>query len=67
MKNRFNDLSLEEMVQKRSEFVREYRDMRFKKVLGHIESTASLRTLRRNIARLNTKIHLIKKREQENV
>ena len=57
MKNRFNDLSYDEMIVKRDELKEQYRKLRFDKVVGHIESPIEIRTIRRSIARLNYKIH----------
>ena len=57
MKDSFNDLTYEELLNRREELKKKYMDGRFSKVLGHVESPIELRTLRRNIARLNTLIH----------
>jgi large subunit ribosomal protein L29 len=57
MKDSFNDLTYEELLNKREELKKKDMDSRFSKVLGHVESPIELRTLRRNIARLNTIIH----------
>ena len=57
MKDSFNDLTYEELLNKREELKKKYMDSRFNKVLGHVESPIELRTLRRNIAKLNTLIH----------
>ena len=34
-------------------------DMRFKKAVGQLESTAALRTIRRDIARMKTVLHFV--------
>ena len=57
MKNSFNDFTYEELLNKREELKKKHMDLRFNKVLGHIESPIEIRTVRRKIARLNTLIH----------
>jgi large subunit ribosomal protein L29 len=57
MKNSFNDLTYEELLNKREELKKKHMDKRFSKVLGHVESPIEIRTVRRQIARLNTIIH----------
>lgn len=57
MKDSFNDLTYEELLNKREELKKNHMDKRFSKVLGHVESPIELRIVRRQIARLNTIIH----------
>ena len=57
MKNSFKDLTYDELITKREELKKRALDMRFEKVLGHVEDPLEKRTLRRHIARLNTIIH----------
>ena len=57
MKDKFNDLTYEELVTKQRDLSKQYRDLRFDKVLAHVDNPLQLRTLRRKIARLNTIIH----------
>lgn len=57
MKDKFNDLSYEELQTKHRELAKQYRDLRFDKVLAHVDNPLLLRTLRRRIARVNTIIH----------
>jgi large subunit ribosomal protein L29 len=57
MKNSFNELTLDELIQKREELKKKLSDLRFQNVLGHIENPVEKRNVRRNIARLNTIIH----------
>jgi len=57
MKNSFNDLTLDELIQKREEMKKKLNDLRFQNVLGHIDNPMNKRNVRRNIARLNTIIH----------
>lgn len=57
MKNSFNDLTYTEMVTKREELRKTYLKMRIDKVMGHLENPLGLRTVRRQLSRLNTLIH----------
>ncbi len=57
MRDSFKDSSYKELVAKREELVKKYRDVRFNVVVGHVENTLEERMLRRRIARLNTLIH----------
>jgi len=56
MKNSFKELKLEELVAKREELGKKYFDLRFQMVIGHVENPLQKRTIRRQIARLNTLI-----------
>ncbi len=57
MKNSFKELKYEELLVKREELRKKYMDLRFKMVIGHVENPLEKRTMRRQIARLNTLIH----------
>ena len=57
MKNSLNDLSYEELLTKREELKKQYREARFNKVIGHLDNPLELRNLRRTMARANTIIH----------
>jgi large subunit ribosomal protein L29 len=57
MRDSFSELSLEELLSKRDELKKKFRDLRFNMVIGHIENTMEKRMLRRKIAALNTMIH----------
>ena len=57
MKDSFKDLTLKELLTKREDLKKEYRDLRFTLVVGHVDNPVGKRTLRRQIARLNTIIH----------
>ena len=57
MKNSFSDLTYEELLNKRDELEKKYREMRFDAVMGHVENPLEKRMLRRQIARLHTIIH----------
>ena len=56
MKNSFKNLSFVELKAKRDELNRKYMDFRFQLVVGHVDNPLQKRTLRRQIARLNTMI-----------
>jgi len=62
MKDSFNDLSYGELLTKREELKKQYREARFNKVVGHLENPLILRTLRQKLARVNTIIHEYKLR-----
>ncbi len=57
MKDSYNDLTYDEVLTKKEELTRRYRDARFDKVIGHLENPVELRNLRRRIARVKTIIH----------
>jgi len=60
MKNSFKNLTQAELLAKREELAKKYFDLRFQMVIGHVENPMQKRTMRRQIARLNT---LIRKNE----
>ncbi|MDR1507623.1 MAG: 50S ribosomal protein L29 [Treponema sp.] len=62
MKNSFKDLSFQELKVKRDELSRKYMELRFQMVIGHVENPLQKRTMRRQLARLNT---LVRKHELE--
>ncbi len=55
----YKELSYKELVAKRDELRRELVDLRMKKVLGHLDNPMAIRNTKKNIARLNTRIHAI--------
>ena len=57
MKDSFNDLSYGELLTRRDELRKQYRDVRFNVVVGHVDNPLLLRTLKRRVARLNTIVH----------
>jgi large subunit ribosomal protein L29 len=57
MKDSYKDLTFEELVAKREELKKNYRELRFNAVVGHVDNPLQKRVLRRNIARLNTRIY----------
>jgi large subunit ribosomal protein L29 len=56
MKNSFKNLSFQELKVKRDELDRKYMELRFQMVVGHVDNPLQKRTMRRQIARLNTLI-----------
>ena len=63
MRNSFKNLTFPELKAKREELRRKYMDFRFQMVIGHVENPLQKRTLRRQIARLNTLIGQYEKAE----
>jgi len=57
VKNSFKNLSVSELKAKRDELKKKYMEFRFKTVIGHIDNPLQRRTMRRQIARVNTLIH----------
>ncbi|MBN2442042.1 MAG: 50S ribosomal protein L29 [Spirochaetales bacterium] len=57
MKNSFKDLTLKELVTKKDELKKKYRDLRFNMVIGHVDNPLQKRILRRELARVHTIIH----------
>lgn len=57
MKNSFKELTLKELLTKREDLKKEYRELRFNLVVGHVDNPVRKRVLRREIARMNTMIH----------
>jgi large subunit ribosomal protein L29 len=56
MKNSFKNLTFPELKAKRDELNRKYLELRFQLVVGHVDNPLKKRTMRRQIARLNTLI-----------
>ena len=56
MKNSYKDLTLDELVATKEKLHKAYFDLRMGRVLGHVENPLAVRTIRRNIARINTRI-----------
>ena len=54
MKNRFKEISKAEAIAKLAELKKQFMDLRFKMVLGHVENPLEKRNLRQQISRLNT-------------
>jgi len=57
VKNSFKTLTYQELKAKRDELKKKYMDLRFQMVIGHVDNPLQKRTMRRQIARLNTLIH----------
>ena len=57
MKDSFNELAYPELLVRREELRKQYRDTRFNTVVGHVDNPVLVRTLRRQLARLNTLVH----------
>ena len=57
MRNSFKDLTFDELLTKRDELKKKYRDLRFNMVVGHVDNALEKRTLRRQIARVLTLIY----------
>jgi large subunit ribosomal protein L29 len=56
MKNSFKNLSFAELKAKRDELNKKYMELRFQVIVGHVDNPLEKRTMRRQIARLNTLI-----------
>ena len=57
MREKFNDLTVDELMAKKVELSGKMRSLRFEAVMGRIENPMEKRTIRRQIARLNTMIN----------
>ena len=59
MKKSYKDMTKAELVARRDKLAKDLLNLRMEKVLGYLDNPISVRTTRRNIARLNTRIHAI--------
>jgi len=66
MKNSFKTLSFPELKVKREELKKKYMEFRFKNVVGHVDNPLQKRTMRRQIARLNSLIRAYEIAERKN-
>ena len=66
MKNSFKNLSFPELKAKREELKKKYMEFRFKNIIGHVDNPLQKRTMRRQIARLNTLIRAQEIAERKN-
>ena len=66
MKNSFKNLSYPELKTKRDEMKKKFMELRFQMVIGHADNPLQKRTMRRQIARLNTLIHVHDLAEKKN-
>ena len=55
----YKDLSYNELVAERDKLRKELVNLRMQKVLGHLDNPMSIGNTKKNIARLNTRIHAI--------
>ncbi|MFI3256702.1 MAG: 50S ribosomal protein L29 [Spirochaetales bacterium] len=55
-KKKEKELSYSELIAKRNELKRKYMDLRFQSVIGHLDNPMQKRTMRREIATVNTLI-----------
>ncbi len=53
-KSKYKEMSYKKLVTKRNELKQKYLDLRFQAVIGHVENPLEKRTIRREIAMLNT-------------
>lgn len=65
MKDNFKEMTLDEMIVKREELRRKLHDMRAKLVVGQLGNPVEIRIIKRNIARLNTRIYNYDVEEKE--
>ena len=57
MRDSYNDLTYQELLTKREDLRKQFRDLRFDMVLSHVDNPLHKRTLKRKLARINTIIH----------
>ena len=56
MAKKEKELSYSELIVKRNELKKKYMELRFQMVIGHVDNPMQKRTMRREIARINTLI-----------
>ncbi len=54
MKENLNELTLDELTERRTKLIKDFRVFRFNKMMGQLENTLKIRETRREIARVNT-------------
>ena len=54
MKENLNELTLDELNERRVKLIKDFRVFRFNKMMGQLENTLKIRETRREIARVNT-------------
>ena len=59
MKKSYKNLSYKELVAERDKLRKELVNLRLQKVLGHLDNPMLIRTTKKDIARLNTRIHAV--------
>ena len=68
MKNKeINKLSIDELKNKINSFKKDLFNFRFRKVNGQLEDTAKVSSIKRDIARILTKLNKKNKNEQKNI
>ena len=55
----YKELSYNELVAERDKLRKELVNLRMQKVLGHLDNPMSIGNTKKNIARLNTRIHAV--------
>ena len=53
-KSKYREMSYKELVPKRNDLKQKYMDLRFQAVVGHLDNPLEKRSMRREIAMLNT-------------
>lgn len=56
MKNSYKNMTEQELTAKRDALSKEYLDLRVNKVLGYLDNPLRARMIRREIARINTRL-----------
>lgn len=56
MKNSFKNMTKEELLSKKEALAKEHLNLRMDRVLGHLDNPLKLRTIKRDIARINTRL-----------
>ena len=59
-KSKYREMSYKELVSKRNDLKQKYMDLRFQAVVGHLDNPLEKRSMRREIAMLNTFISFTK-------
>jgi len=57
MKNQFKEMKLTELEKAHEDLIEEYKDLRFREVVGEMNDPVKKRRIRRSIARAKTLIH----------
>ena len=59
MKKSYKNLSYKELEAERDKLRKELVNLRLQKVLGHLDNPMLIKTTKKDIARLNTRIHAV--------
>ncbi len=59
MKKSYKNLSYKELVAEHEKLSKELVNLRLQKVLGHLDNPMLIKTTKKDIARLNTRIHAV--------